>query len=197
MPATHATRHTLLGRAFSVDDQGAWQQLVAHYRRFIFYVLREMGVPREEVDDIFQKVLIALSQSLPSYDRDKARFRTWLSSVIRNTAISHLKKEQGYQKRVGKLDDPSYLQQLGNPEEVDAMIEREWASYIADQAMAKVKQAFKGQAIDVFELSLDGLSTEAIAEKTGLAISTVYTLRKRVKKRLYLEILELTQDLEP
>ena len=36
-----------------------------------------------------------------------------------------------------------------------------------------------------------------ISEKTGLTISSVYTLKKRVKKRLYLEIRALCSELEP
>lgn len=197
MSSTHSTRHTLLQRALSADDEKAWEEMVVHYRRFIFYVLNKMGVPENEMDDIFQKVLISLTQSLANYDREKARFRTWLGSVIRNTAMTHLKKEQGYQKRLGKLEDPCYLQQLKEPLDVDVMIEEEWATYISNQAMGKVRQVFRGQAIEVFEYSLDGLSADSIAARTGLTVATVYTLRKRVKKRLYLEILHLTQDLEP
>jgi hypothetical protein len=40
--------YTLLERAVDLDDEVAWQELIAQYRRFIPYVLRGMGVP---VDD--------------------------------------------------------------------------------------------------------------------------------------------------
>lgn len=49
----------------------------------------------------------------------------------------------------------------------------------------------------VFELSLDGHSAATIAEQTGLSVASVYTLRKRVKKRLYLEIRAVAAELEP
>jgi RNA polymerase sigma-70 factor (ECF subfamily) len=191
------TRYTLLQRAFDLGDQAAWTQFVAHYRRFIYYILNQLGVPKNEIEDIFQKVLVTLTNSLPNYDQSKARFRTWLSSVIRNIALAHLKGEQGYQKRVGKLQDESYLVQLENTEEIEQLIDQEWAMYISSQAMMRVRKVFKGQAIEAFELGLDGLSADEISQRTGLTVASVYTLRKRVKKRLYIEILELTADLEP
>lgn len=191
------TQHTLLQRAFDVGDQAAWHEFVAHYRRFIYYILNQFGLPQTEIDDIFQKVLVTLTNSLPTYDQSKARFRTWLSSVIRNTALAHLRGEQAYQKRMKNLEYGDYLEQLDKPQEIEQLIEQEWAMYISGQAMMRVKKLFKGQAIEAFELALDGFSGEEIAQRTGLTVSSVYTLRKRVKKRLYLEILELIADLEP
>ncbi len=191
------TSYTLLQRALDCGDSEAWEHLVEHYRRFIYYVLYNLNVAQSDVDDITQQVLICLAKDLPGYDRSKSRFRTWLSAVIRNTAVSHFRKQKSQQRRVEGLRDQMSFDNLNQSTEVDAYIEKEWASYIATQAMNRVKKVFQGQAIDVFQLSLDGLGASEIAEKTGLTISTVYTLKKRVKKRLYLEILDLTSDLEP
>ena len=80
--------------------------------------------------------------------------------------------------------------------EIENIIEKEWAAYIASQAMNRVRENFQGQAIEVFELGLDGHSAAHIAEKTKLTVATVYTLKKRVKKRLYLEIRQLSSELE-
>jgi RNA polymerase sigma-70 factor (ECF subfamily) len=187
----------LIQRAFDVGDQEAWNEFVAHYQRFIFYILNRLGIPSNEIEDIFQKVLLTLTHSLPKYDQSKARFRTWLSSVIRNTSLAHLRSEKGYQQRIENLKDQSYLEQLEKPQEIDQLIEKEWALYISKQAMINVKKIFKGQAIEAFELALAGYSAEEIAKKTGLTVPSVYTLRLRVKKRLYLEIMELTANLEP
>ena len=80
--------------------------------------------------------------------------------------------------------------------EIEDIIEKEWAAYIASQAMNRVRENFQGQAVEVFEMSLDGHSASHIAEKTKLTVATVYTLKKRVKKRLYLEIRQLASELE-
>jgi RNA polymerase sigma-70 factor (ECF subfamily) len=83
-----------------------------------------------------------------------------------------------------------------HPAEIDVQIEREWAVYVGNLAMKRVRNIFHGQAVKVFELGMDGMPASEIAEQTGLSISSVYTLRKRVKKRLYLEIRALAAELE-
>ena len=90
----------------------------------------------------------------------------------------------------------SMAESAGSPTDLDRFIENEWATYVSNLAMDRVRAVFRGQAIRVFELTLDGLSAAEIAESTGLSVSSVYTLTKRVKKRLYLEIRAITAELE-
>lgn len=197
MSISQQTRQTLLRRAFDVGDQEAWAEFVAHYRKFIFYVLNGLSVSIDDAEDISQKVLIALTRDLPNYDSSKSRFRTWLSSMIRNIAVTHLRQKKSEQNRVEKLGESTAIENFWYSSGVDEFIEKEWATYIASQAMERVRKGFKGQAVEAFELTLDGNSAEEVAELTGLTVSSVYTLCKRVKKRLYLEIMELTSNLEP
>lgn len=191
------TSYTLLSRALDAGDEAAWEQLVAHYRRFICYVLNGLGVGASDVDDLCQQVLVRLTRDLASFDRERARFRTWLSTLVRNAAFDYFRKLDSQQRRLAGFKVELECGAGTRPTETDAYIEKEWATYIAGQAMLRVRSQFQGQAIKVFELGLDGLTSAEIAEQTGLALSSVYTLRKRVKKRLYLELLELTEDLEP
>ena len=92
-------------------------------------------------------------------------------------------------------NEPNEQDELRAPD-IDGIIEKEWAAYVGSLAMERVRDSFEGQAIEVFELGLDGLSAAQIAEQTKLTVATVYTLKKRVKKRLYLEIRNLTSELE-
>lgn len=191
------TRYTLLQRACDLHDQAAWEEFVGHYHRFIFYILHELGVPAGDVEDVAQQVLLSLTKDLPNYDRSRARFRTWLSTVIRNAALAHLRKQRNRQARITVFGQEQTIDDELQPSEIDRRIEQEWAAYVANLAMERVRGVFKGQAIAVFELGLDGLSADKISQKTGLSVSSVYTLRKRVKKRLYLEIRALVAELEP
>ncbi|VGO11744.1 hypothetical protein PDESU_00290 [Pontiella desulfatans] len=191
------TRYTLLQRACDLHDEQAWEEFVGHYRRFIFYILNELGVAACDIEDVAQQVLLSLTKDLPGYDRARARFRTWLSTVIRNAAFAHFRKQKNRQARISVFGEEQSLEAMAQPSEIDQRIEQEWAAYVANLAMERVKGVFQGQAIEVFELGLDGLPTADIAEKTGLSTASVYTLRKRVKKRLYLEIRALVAELEP
>lgn len=197
MASNQKTSYTLLKRALDASDEEAWEQLVEHYRRFIFYVLNELQVAPTDTDDLSQQVLVALLRDLPNYDRSKARFRTWLSVIIRNAAVTHFRQQQSHQKRLDGLRRQAVMENGQHHCDVDAYIEKEWTTYIATQAMQRVRAIFEGKAIEAFELGLDGLPASDIAEKVQLTVSSVYTLRKRVKNRLCLEILDLTSELEP
>ncbi|WPJ97069.1 sigma-70 family RNA polymerase sigma factor [Coraliomargarita algicola] len=190
------TSYTLIHRACDTSDDAAWERLFANYERFIRYILREIGVSDNDLPDVTQQVLIGLTRSLKSYDRAKSSFRHWLSTVIRNTAVSYFRKQQSRPTSDCTLEDDS-LKELEQPAEVGQWIEREWTTYLANQAMARVRKVFKGQAIQAFEMGLDGFTAAEISEATGLTVSSVYTLRKRVKQRLLLEVRSLTEELEP
>ena len=62
--------------------------------------------------------------------------------------------------------------------------------------MNNIKQRFTGNAIKVFEMSLEGKPLEVICAKTELTKHSVYTLKNRVKKALILEINNLSNTLE-
>lgn len=191
------TRYTLLQRAVDTNNEQAWEELVETYRRFIFHILHQLNIEPTDIDDLSQQVLLALTQNLSKYDRGKAKFRTWLSSIIRNTAFSHHRKLNRHKLRFESSGTPEYFENTeGGDSALDQIIEKEWAAYISGMAMQRVKESFQGNAVEVFELGLDGLSAEEVAKKTGLTVSSVYTLRKRVKKRLYLEIRAITAQVE-
>ncbi|ADE53743.1 RNA polymerase sigma factor [Coraliomargarita akajimensis] len=196
MSSNDQTRYTLLQRAQDLGDEAAWAELVEHYKRFIYHVLHRLKVPQDDIDDISQQVLIGLTRDLSKYDRDKSRFRNWLSTIIRNAAYSHFRQQKSQARRVEGLKISLLDEDRHAIAEVDKLIEQEWAVYITSQALDRVRQVFKGQAMQIFELSLRGMSAAEIAEEADVAISTVYTLRKRVKKRLYFETLQLSQELE-
>jgi RNA polymerase sigma-70 factor (ECF subfamily) len=193
-----ATRHTLICRACDTGDQAAWTEFDRIYRRFIVFILGQLGVEREDIDDLTQQIMVALTRDLPGYDRKKAGFRTWLSAVIRHAALAHLQRQRKARQRVTLAGtNPEIHGSSFNVPEIDRRIENEWATYLASLAMERVREKFQGSAMDVFERSLDGSTVESIAAETGLSVASVYTLRKRVKKRLYLEIRALIGELEP
>jgi len=198
MADSRATRHTLIRRACDPSDQAAWVEFDRVYRRFIAYILGQIGVPAGEIDDVAQQIMLTLTRDLPGYDRQRAGFRTWLSAVIRHAAFAHLKRNRRRPDQTVASPELAPGRELeGSEPEIDRLIEAEWATYIASLGMERVRERFQGNAIEVFELSLDEVPVEEIASRTGLTVASVYTLRKRVKKRLYLEIRSLIEELEP
>lgn len=194
---SNPTCHTLIHRSFDLNDSQAWDELVAHYRKFIYYVLQKLNVSPNDIDDIFQQILIQLSKELSSYDSSKGRFRTWLSTVIRNTAYMHFRKQKTKETHLNAFSEMVQSDSSEKSNEIETYIEHEWTQYVMGEAMDRVQNTFKGQAVEVFKLSLTGVKASDIAQQTGLTTSSVYTLTKRVKRRLYMEVRAIVADLEP
>jgi RNA polymerase sigma-70 factor (ECF subfamily) len=116
--------------------------------------------------------------------------------VIRHAALAHLQRQRRTQQQIVS-QWPEVPEPAGDESELDRRIEAEWTTYLANMAMSRIREQFQGRAIEVFEMSLDGRAIDEITAATGLTAASVYTLRKRVKRRLLLEIRTLIQELEP
>ena len=197
MSETHQqTNHSLLYRAKDLGDEKAWEQLKEAYERFIYYVLRELNVNDSDLDDVAQQTLIVLMRDLPSYDKDRSRFRTWFRQVIRSTALMHFRKRDRQKVKLARYSHELSTSDEEHSPEIDRFIEDEWEVYVTSIAMDRVERAFEGKAVEILKLDLKGMSSPEISEQTGLAISSVYTLRKRVKKCLLTEVRAVIKELE-
>jgi len=189
------TDYSLIERAAYLDDESAWQELHTLYYRFIFYVLRDFHLSLADREDISQNILLALTKSLKQYSRDKGRFRPWLKTVIKNATLMYIKKRNTYSLKMNEFGsglDQEYL--LSS--ELEAKIEKDWERHIVDTALERVKKHFKGNAVEVFKLSLEGMPSKEITERFGMSTTTVYTLRKRVSVAMVQEVRRLIADLE-
>ncbi len=191
---TYVTSHTLLSRALDNKDPHAWEQFVERYRKYIFKLLNNLGV-KNDIEDIAQEVILVLWKKLETYDRNQSKFRTWMAGVVRLTAINIIRKRARKEKLISN-DTEGIIDSF--PEETSYMeyAEKEWKTFLVNKAMNNIRDEFRGKAIEVFELSLTGAGTDEIAKKLDLTTSTVYTLKKRVKKRLMQEVYFLQNDMD-
>ncbi|MCM8531289.1 MAG: sigma-70 family RNA polymerase sigma factor [Lentisphaeraceae bacterium] len=193
------TRQTLLQRAKNPSDQQAWEDFVFYYEKFIFHILHKMNLASADFDDLVQDVLLKLWKNIDKYDKQKARFRTWLGVTIKNTVLNHFesKAKRQQQKQVLVDEDENLINlELVSQPELEDVIAEEWKRYISGMAMRNIESVFSGKAIEVFKLSVDGLSSQEISEKCGVSIDSVYTLKNRVKSRFVKEIKSLLDELE-
>ena len=193
------TQVSLLERAREEDNALAWEELLGFYQPFISKVLRSMGFRGADLDDARQQVSLKLWKGLKTYDRDpeRAKFRTWFSRLIRNTALNMIRAKKRQPTGLS-LDDVGTGQaaKLADDAEIDARVEEEWQQYVVELALERARAKFSGNAVEVFTLSLSGESVEDIAAKLGIKENTVYILKHRVKAVLLREIQSLKHDLE-
>lgn len=74
--------------------------------------IRSLLFDPDEIDDVAQEALIAVSQSIGTY-RGDARFTTWLGSIARNTTITHLRRKRDRSSGDG-VEDMSSTERLSS-----------------------------------------------------------------------------------
>jgi len=190
------THQTLIQRAQNPDDASAWDDFVKYYETFIKMVLKKFNIPFSDTDDLVQDILLKVWKGLPGYEyrREKAKFRTWLGIIIRNTVINHVTKIK--RKGGDKLELIENKIQNFNEADIEKVINDEWVKYLTNYAMERIEDIFSGQTIDVFKLSLKGHNGKDIAAKLNITEESVFVLRSRVKSRLKKEIDKLRSEIE-
>ena len=192
------TKQTLIQRVKEAppDDKSVWDEFNSIYESFIVMLLRKWNCAQEERDDLKQEILLKIWKGIPNYEyrKGQAKFRTWLSTLIKNTMLTYMDKRNRRQPNKLELNEVLYLPD--DKSKLEQVIEEEWAGHIMSMALENVKEHFSGQAIEVFEMSLEGKSIAEIAEKLGIVETSAYTLRSRFKARLKKEFQRLKDNLE-
>lgn len=185
------TKNTLLELACS--DKQKWEELAAYYYPFIKIILRHMRIHENDIEDIAQNVMLKLWKNLSKFDSSRSKFRTWLISIIRNTAKAMQTKQIKDKNR-----DYKYLEEnsVNIHDPLEDIFRDEWRKYLTNVALENIRTQFSGKAIDVFLLSLKNLNVEQIATKLDLKPDSVHRLKNRVKDQLILEIKRLRTELE-
>ena len=157
-----------------------------------------MNVAENDADDIHQEIMISLWKRLPGLNIKNLHFRNYLSTITKNTVLNFIReKKRCIERREKACYDSTltYLSTIRLPE-IEEIAEKEWRIYLTHLALKNIEPLFSQNAISIFKLSLKGLTAREIAEQTGIPLSTVNTLKSRVKSRFKYELNQLKQELE-
>ncbi len=195
----YATRKTLIHRVKDQQNERAWEEFIDIYKRFVYAVIRNMNISESDTADIHQRIMLKLWEHLPNLDLNKIHsFRSYLSAITKNEVLQFMRSSKRRVAREEKAASDrtlNYFDSIRLPD-IAKIEEREWRIHLTNIAMRNVQPLFSDNAIEVFKLSIKGLSAEEISKQTGLSTSTVNTLKSRVKKRFNIELETLKNDLE-
>ena len=189
MSQDYNTRETLLMRLKNrQDDDDAWQDFHQIYKGFIWSIIIKMGIPSGDQDDLVQEVLLKAWQALPrfEYDRERGKFRTWLSRVTSNTARTYFRKHNRKSKLFSDVESDQ-----GVEAEIEKISAEEWKKFIADMAWKNVSTNLSEVVKDTFRLLSEGCSTMEISEELNIPYNTVSVYKRRVIAKIAKEIAEL------
>ena len=191
------TRMTLIARLRNQHDAGAWQDFVFFYKEYIHAVVYNLGVNKSDVEDLTQNVLVVLWESLPKFDYqpDRCKFRTWMSTIIRNKVGRYFEKKQRYQRDNERAESIRSNKAEHHLPEVYEIAEHEWKLHVAELAWQTVEQEFSGKAMQCFELFMEGLSVSEISIKLDIKVNSAFVYRQRVQEKFYREIRRLDEEL--
>lgn len=101
------------------DDEAVWMDFIERYTPAVreFMRLKSHGSSEADLDDLTQDVFVRLVDILrtQTYDPAKARFRTYLATIMRNLLVDHWRRKappmQQLDRRLGGMDaaDPGVV----------------------------------------------------------------------------------------
>ena len=122
----YSTRQTLIERLRTESDEDSWNTFTDIYQKYIYVVIRNMNIAHSEAEDLVQEVLLKVWNKLGdfNYSPGKAKFRTWLSRVIKNHVLNYLESIRSYNNKVEKAGNEIILN--CSEDELDAVMQKEW-----------------------------------------------------------------------
>jgi RNA polymerase sigma-70 factor (ECF subfamily) len=188
------TRASLIQQAQGMDNEAAWQELVAIYQPVVYRMARRGGLTHEAAEDVVQTVWLSISKALPGweYREDGPRFRNWLGKVTKNAVINALTRARP-DRASGSSSVTSLLQNIPESESVIRTFERESRLELIRYASGLVRNEFSEKTWEIFLATCTtGLSSEEVARQLACSISSVYVSRCRVIARLRAKVRELS-----
>ncbi len=205
------TSSALLRELATGADSVRWTEFVELYDpvlRYGLHCLRNKDMPwlaPSLFDDIVQETFVSLAKAFPAgvYRRDRARFRTFLSAVLRKRAVDCLRKARPQSLRFlpddqlqAALDASSPAFPSPSADSPDAPETRELRARLWTLMVDRVfrDSNFSGRSRAIFQRLVAGEAPDTLAREYGLERNAVYQLKNRVMKALTAKARELARE---
>lgn len=166
------------------DDAAVWADFVERYLPAVRMFIRLNGAPDSDVDDLVQDVFVKLVAVLRTtrFDATKARFRTYLATLMRNQLVDHLRQARSREKvRAGAQQaSPPQGDVLSDP---GSLLDATWRLAIHRAAVDHVLNVslLAGQSKDIYRAYvLEGGDIADVARRFGVTRNTVSKVKMRV-----------------
>lgn len=181
------TRPSLILRVRDPNDADAWNQFAKLYRPVILRLARRKGIQAADAEDLAQQVLLSVAGSVERWQPDpqRARFRTWLQTIVRNAILNAIQRRSP-DRAVGGDGDPEHFEINQNARNNDEETLRdEYRRELFLQAAQQICEEFASETWDSFwQTAVVGIDIDVLASQTGRTRGSIYASRSRVMKRL-------------
>ena len=150
-------------------DEKEFEQLVKKHKNTIYTVCFMFSKDSEEVNDLFQEVLIAIWQGLPTF-KGQSNIATWIWRISLNTCISCERKKKKNVTVPLSMDVDYFEDKDADAQQVRMLYERVHQLKPFDRAIVL--------------LWLGGIPYDEIAAIVGITTSNVATRLFRIREQL-------------
>jgi RNA polymerase sigma-70 factor (ECF subfamily) len=190
-----STRSSVLKAVADTGNEAAWRRLFDLYAGFVFSIARSKGLNDADADDIVQAVFADLARNLPSfkYDREKGRFRAYLSALTRWRINDRLRSgKRDVELKASFMEDAKALMSAADED----FEEREWQSAALEEALRRIKPDVQSAHYAAFVASaVEGQDTETVARLHGISIDNLYQIRKRLTAKLREAVKQVLEEM--
>ena len=145
-------------------------KMVKEYRKTIYTVCYFFSKDTEEVNDLYQEILINLWKGFPNY-RGESSLKTWIWRVSLNTCSNQERKKKSRIRTVPlSIDIDLYNDEDAGSRQIQMLYDRINRLDIFDRA--------------IILLWLENMTYQDIADVVGISVSNVTTRLFRIKEQL-------------
>ncbi|MCA9142063.1 MAG: sigma-70 family RNA polymerase sigma factor [Planctomycetaceae bacterium] len=195
MPASKESTSAQLIQDAQAKIPAAWDKLYHVYSPLVRRWVLQAGLPEADVADVTQEVFVRLARYLESYeyDREQARFRTWMRVVTLNCVRDCLRARRNKAVAQGGTAAHNLLQEIAEPETSDDDLSASQDdAFVTQRVLSLIQTDFTEATWQAFWRStVNCESTASIAAELGLTEGAVRQAKSRVLRRLRQELAEL------
>ena len=145
-------------------------RMVKEYRKTIYTVCYFFSKDTEEVNDLYQEILINLWKGFPNY-RGESSLKTWIWRVSLNTCSNQERKKKSRIQTVPlSIDIDLYNDEDAGSKQIQMLYDRINRLDVFDRA--------------IILLWLENMTYQDIADVVGISVSNVTTRLFRIKEQL-------------
>lgn len=180
-------------RSLKDNQEQAWEIFFSAYSSLIRLHGKDCGLKNEQLDDLIQEVMIAVSKNCTTfqYDPAKGRFRDYLKRIIRAKAVDILRRYYRKESFCVHIPDNSPLleevpsESLSPDDALDDRFMDEWENVFLKNCLQCLKKDISPKHYQIFYmLEIQKVPPSKVAAFSGLSLVSIYSIRSRVEHKL-------------
>ena len=161
-------------------DEAAFGALAEKYHGFLSGYVSSLSVPEREKEDLMQEALVGLLRAVRSYDGVSTRFATYVSTCVRNSVISYLRRFGKQSKEIPYEDTDALAERISETAPEFNFVDIESTNQLHDRVFSVLSNYERA----VFEMYLAEIPYAVMAKKLNKNEKSIDNAVQRIKAKL-------------